>query len=342
MLTQTHTKNVAVFSASHFLVDFACAFIVFLKLYGDDNWVTYLLVYNACAFALQLPLGIIIDRYENNSLFASLGALLVAGAFMLTTAPYFMVVLLGLGNAFFHVGAGRDVLLAGRGKYTQLGVFVSPGAVGLFCGTLLGKAELGSKFYAMIIIAVLLLITAGLMLKLRDCERERNMPASEPTAWIALALAALFVVVCLRSYVGMALSFPWKTTIWFSLASVLALAGGKALGGVLADRFGAVRTSVVSLALCAVLALMWENPACGLASILLFNMTMPISLGAVYKHLPDWPGAGFGLLTFALFIGALPAMTGTAGSWFMPYGFAIAGVLSAVLLWLGLREKRHA
>ena len=48
--------------------------------------------------------------------------------------------LLGLGNALFHVGGGVDVIRDG-GKCEKLGIFVAPGAMGLYLGGLIaGKA----------------------------------------------------------------------------------------------------------------------------------------------------------------------------------------------------------
>ncbi|NCC67200.1 MAG: hypothetical protein EOM14_03245 [Clostridia bacterium] len=340
-----YARNVTLFAISHFFVDFACAYAVFSGYLGDGRWVTLLLIYNFCAFAAQMPLGIVADKFQKNRFVAIAGLLIVALSLFISGIPYLFAAVIGLGNALFHVGAGRDVLCASRGKFSALGIFVSPGAVGLFCGTLLGKADSAfpANMLSCVIAAVLLLLAAVIFLKLKDFHlRIQADPSREKVPYIFFAALCLFTVVCLRSYVGMALSFPWKTTVWWSLGAVLALASGKALGGLLADRFGATRTSLVSLGLSAVLAVFWENHACGIASVLLFNMTMPISLGAIVRHMPARPGFGFGLLTFALFIGILPAMLGSqAGDWFMPLGFACAAVVSAVLLWVGLRGERH-
>lgn len=340
-----YARSLTVFAGAHFLVDFACAYAVFSQYLGDSRWVTLLLIYNFCAFALQLPLGIVADRFQKNRLIAMAGLLTVAFSFFISGIPYFFAAVIGLGNALFHVGAGRDVLCASSGRFSALGIFVSPGALGLFCGVLLGKANLtfSTTLLSFVIAAVLLIFAVVIYMKLTDYRLRIPKDIShKDLKYILFAVLCLFLVVCLRSYVGMALSFPWKTTVWWSLGTVFALALGKALGGLLADRFGAIRTSLVSLGLCAVLAVFWKNPVCGIASVLLFNMTMPISLGAVVRHMPTRPGFGFGILTFALFLGILPAMLGSAEKdWFMPLGFAGAAIASAILLWVGLRGKQH-
>ena len=54
-------------------------------------------------------------------------------------APYLAVVLAGLGNAAFHVGAGAMVLRLSPNRAAAAGLFVAPGAIGLaighWCGT---------------------------------------------------------------------------------------------------------------------------------------------------------------------------------------------------------------
>ena len=115
---------------------------------------------------------------------------------------------------------------------------------------------------------------------------------------------------------------------------MLALAAGKAAGGYLADRFGFRRTAVLSLALsAALLPLAPEHPLLGTAAIFLFNMTMPLTLWASARLLPSARGFAFGLLTFGLFLGFLPAVFG--GSLSAPMA-AVWALVSLALLLPGL------
>ena len=99
-------------SAVHFLVDFACIFLITSYLPVSD-WLFYALLYNFCAFALQLPLGIWADLRQKQMPFAVLGCVFVALAFFLVLLlPLAGCVLAGVGNGFFHVGGGVTVLRA--------------------------------------------------------------------------------------------------------------------------------------------------------------------------------------------------------------------------------------
>ena len=135
-----------------------------------------------------------------------------------------------------------------------------------------------------------------------------NSPLVWPslTPQYALIALSLFIVVCMRSYMGFALSLPWKSLAPWGTAALVALFAGKFCGGLLADRWGVMTTSAVTLILAALLFVYCDNPWAGLSAIWLFNMTMPITLGALVAVTPGCKGGAFGALTLGLFLGALP------------------------------------
>ena len=54
--------HLLLYSLAHFLVDFLCAYMIFRKTHESTLFYTGLLLYNFCAFAVQMPLGILADR----------------------------------------------------------------------------------------------------------------------------------------------------------------------------------------------------------------------------------------------------------------------------------------
>jgi len=302
-----------VYATAHFLVDFACAFFVWRCVRRFGVYYDALLLYNFCAFALQMPMGLLLDRLGNGRAFSALGCLVVAACLALRGHPFALCFTAGIGNALFHIGGGHDVLRRSGRSAGWLGVFVSPGAYGLFLGGVLGR----QAFPAWPVPAALAL-SAGLILCL--CPRITGVMA-KPAAggaerpWL-MGLLLLFLVVCLRSYGGFMFRFPWKAGVWSGLF-VLGVVLGKTVGGWLYDRLGGVRATVISLPLAAALFLGSANVVFGCAAVLLFNVTMPITLRAMADLLPGRPACAFGLLTLALFLGYLPvwlqwpALTGT-------------------------------
>lgn len=309
-----------VYAAGHFLVDFFCA----LFLISRQPPAYAFILYNFCAFAMQFPIGLLADTLGYNRGFALAGVLLVFSSLLPTPLPL-QVTLVGLGNACYHIGGGREALLSGN-TFTGLGFFVSPGAVGIFLGTLWAE-----KTAAHITCAVLLLILIFFLVAFCDNKRMIRKPKSGQP-WIA---AAMLAVVVLRSVVGLSMLTPWKTGVFITVGA-LAGALGKFLGGAAADIFGADRAGVISLLLAAVLFCFPDSAAAGVLAVLLFNMTMPITLGKASQALPGFEGTAFGLLTFGLFLGYLPSVVGCSLSGVVS---VLLTLLSAAILLLNRRNQ---
>ncbi len=332
------------YSCGHFLVDLTCAFLMFTLMAGaGGQTLTCVLLYNFFAFALQMPMGLVADKLSRNAAFAVLGLVLTLLAFALFPLPLLCSTVLGIGNCLYHVGGGVDVLNFTDKKQWMLGVYVSPGAIGLFLGGLLARKSLislpvgfGIILASVVIISLCLHLTRSLVISSNNIAPSLKAEGKAPI----LAVIALFLVVVLRSYVGMTLSFSWNVGT-VSFISVLALAFGKAVGGILADKFGAIPSSVATLSLSAVLFIFSSNPICGILAIFLFNMTMPLTLFAMSKLFNGAKGFAFGILTFAIFIGYLPAHFSLP----VPFGgqgwwYAVEALISLALLTVGLLACR--
>ena len=331
-------RLLALYSASHFWVDLSCAYLVFRTLSGTPDFTLCLLMYNFCAFALQMPFGLIADRLNRNGVIAAAGCGLVGLAYLFPI-PVLSAVTAGIGNALFHLGGGIDVLNRSQDRAWALGVFVSPGALGLYLGTLWGKgAEPG-----LTIVPFIMILLAGIILvvcqRIFSGFRSGNKPVdlSAPAGYGKLL--PLFLVVVLRSYMGMNQTFTWKGEGQWTLILTLALVFGKTVGGFAMDRMGARRASVWSLGLAGISYLISGLPVPGVLAVFLFNMTMPITLWAAAKTMPGAKGFTFGLLTFALFLGFLPSFLGWPSLLTGPGSYTAAAVVSLILLWFPLRKE---
>ncbi|MEI8254606.1 MAG: hypothetical protein WCJ30_02935, partial [Deltaproteobacteria bacterium] len=154
--------------------------------------------------------------------------------------------------------------------------------------------------------------------------------------WL-VALLLLFSIT-VRSFVGLAGSYacPKSVTLGFSLG--LAACAGKALGGLLADRAGWVRTGVGALALSApIIALGGRYPGTLVAGMFFFQMTMPVTLAALAVLYSRRPAFVFGMASLAIIVGALPPFWGVVRLHYSHGGFFALIVLSALALYAGLR-----
>lgn len=334
----------AVYSCAHFLVDMCCAFLMMRFVrggYGES-----FLLYNFCAFALQMPIGIILDKIGGGHHAASAGCGLIALSYFAALAGFLSpaAVCAGVGNALFHAGGGVYVL----DKYDSsgaLGIFVSPGAIGLYLGTVWGKeTELSYIFPILIMLFAAAFIFASPYIF--GCDNKKGAAAEnffsfKASAPLCTAAMLFFAVVVIRSAGGFALSFPWKITPAAAFAAVLVTAGGKALGGFVSDFFGKERAAAASMLGAALLYIFSENIICGLCAILLFNMSMPITLRAAADIFKGGRGFSFGLLTFALFLGYVPVYTSNGVMQISKGTMAVLCIISAAMLLAGFALQRR-
>ena len=332
-----------IYSLAHFCVDFGCAYFIYSRFLNPWEWTLCLVLYNFCAFAMQAPLGLLADRINRNALTAAVGCVIVALSAFLAKYAVLACIVAGIGNALFHLGGGIDTLNDCGKKCGKLGVFVSPGAFGIFFGTKLGRAKALPAYWVICGLCVMAFLILLIAFKKQLLLRSRNVPLSfrgigDPG--VIPAGICFFLVVCLRSFAGNSMVFPWKSAGQWALISTCAVVFGKTVGGFLADRFGAVRSTWVTLGAAAVLFLFGDHPAAGTAAIFLFNMTMPVTLGALGWKLPGVKGFAFGLLTLALFVGLVPVIAWRSLVGLPYYCYSLMALISAGLLHIGFRQGK--
>ncbi|MBQ9818407.1 MAG: hypothetical protein IJM59_13220 [Proteobacteria bacterium] len=343
--------KLAIYSCAHFCVDFACGCLVTSRFWPSPDGLLAVILYNFFAFACQMPIGMIADKWNRNALVSAIGCLIVIAGVGIAAFNMKLVlgaaVIAGIGNAMFHMGGGIDVLNVSGAKSGPLGVFVSPGALGLFLGVAYGQTR---GYVTMLPIGLMLACAAVIfgyqMLRERTFV-SRNVPLSfrissgVGKALTTAAIAALFIVVTLRSYVGITQSFEWKSQWHWGIFLIAALVLGKALGGVLSDKFGMRKTACVTLSLAALLYAFSDYPAAGVLAVFCFNMTMPMTLWALSQIFAQAKGFAFGTLTCALFMGFMGTLLFDKPM--LSYGWCgmIASILSGILLIIGLKAVRN-
>lgn len=323
-------KEVTTFAYAlcHFVVDFACVSSMLCavsRVLGESGQGSMevvalsILLYDIVAFTLQLPIGIALDQLDKNSYAALLSYALVGAGVILSLVPIALlewpaILLLAIGNALFHSAGGLSVLNISQKHAGPSGIFIATGAIGVFLGT--QSAQMGRLQIAFSLL-VLLFLCALITLVVQKVNKKywnvHNVSFDIPrlSSNTLLAIALLSLVVALRSYVGMVMAFPWKSEMLLLVLSILGVFAGKALGGVVADRIGFRTTAIFSLIAAATLFVpSWEMPPMDLLAVFFFNFTMSITLASLANILPNAKGTAFGLASFSLAVGALPALAG--------------------------------
>lgn len=328
----------------HAVVDAATVTVVFrvtgaVPLTAVVAWV---LAYDVLAFGLQPLIGWVQDRWASprTGMVAGVGLTAASvgcahGVDAGTPAVVLAVVLAGMGNAAFHLGAGACVLRGDMHHATPAGLFVGPGALGLGLGVWYGGTPSAGPLW-LVLLPVLLALPVVVRTEVPDpTAAVAGIPRPAREACIG-AMGLLLLSIAIRALVGGTAGRGYSGT-WLLLGIPVVAFAGKVLGGVLADRYGWTRTSVTALVLSApLLALTWPHPIVLLAGMLVFQLTMPVTLVAVVRLVPTRIATGFGLTCLALVLGALGPTT--VWGYHLGHRPLLAGwvLLAAVAVWAGL------
>lgn len=317
------------FTILHPLVD-ACSVTVLVV--GGMSW-QRVLAYNALAFALQFPLGVALDARPRSvkgtfavslaMTLAGVGLCACGGAAGVCALPLgsAALVLACVGNALFHLSAGKAVLDEHAGKGGPIGLFISMGALGLFVGM---KLAGGFGIWCCLGFGAALAVTgAAAVLWINSDSSEATLTfrsvrsvsgvlgkigvgKGSRIGW--LILFGLFALVAWRSWAGLlAGGMTNAAGLGFALAGAAVTWAGKAVGGYLGDRFGrwiVTAVSVVgSLSLCFLCRP--EQAALWLALLFVAQLATGPVLSLMYDKSGRASGTAFGLNCLALFTGSL-------------------------------------
>lgn len=340
------------FALCHFVVDFACVSTMLCavsRVLGESGQGSMevvalsILLYDIVAFTLQLPIGIALDQLDKNSYAALLSYALVGAGVVLSLVPIALlewpaILLLAIGNALFHSAGGLSVLNISQKHAGPSGIFIATGAIGVFLGTQsaqMGRLQIAFSLLVLLFLCALITLVVQKVNKKYWNVHNASFDIPRLSSNTLLAIALLSLVVALRSYVGMVMAFPWKSEMLLLVLSILGVFAGKALGGVVADRIGFRTTAIFSLIVAATLFVpSWEIPVMGLLGIFFFNFTMSITLASLANILPNAKGTAFGLASFSLAVGALPALAGFSIE--HPAMLSAISLVSALALGVGL------
>lgn len=325
------------FTAIHPLVD-ACSFCVLI---AGGMTVGRTLAYNALAFALQMPLGVALDLSRpglaRRGFYLGTGMVAVAAAATwIGLGGWGVLCVACIGNALFHLTAGKRLLESHEGRSGPMGLFISTGALGLLAGHI-GMEKAAATcipLFAAALVACVALSRVvsdaaqdegGLRYAAQDegerrCaaqdEWERRCAAQDEGGWRCVAqiagfvvLLGLFALIAWRSWAALeATRLTMEAGLWFILCGALATWAGKAAGGYLAERLGRWPVTVASV--CGSLALAFVCSPESFAVWMALLFTAQLATGPVLSLVYDRTrrlggGTAFGVNCLGLFAGSM-------------------------------------
>ena len=316
-------KQISCFTICHLFVDTSCHFIV-NKLFLNNNVFDILLItilYNMLAFAFELPIGILSDRFNKTFDFSLIGIFLIfVGGILNAFYKYinieFIILLIGIGNAFFHVGGGRFSLIVGNTKSTDIGIFSGSGAIGVFLGGLFSKLDI-------IILPIILMLISFLYLYLikkdkysvlylyfenKKYLKYKNQEIKYDLIMIGLISYFIFSFISIymqNEYNDSIKIFDNNNLLLFVFAFSICIS--KMCGGIIYDNIK-IKNLIIVVSLF-IIGLIFINKYKFLYYILIsliINISIPINTFNIYLSLKNYPGLAFSLTKFIIFLSTIP------------------------------------
>jgi FSR family fosmidomycin resistance protein-like MFS transporter len=331
-----------IWGAAHFVIELGCSYALTLRADRSSVAALGIQLFNLLAFGLQPVAGRITDRYAADRLAAVLGALLVAAGLCTTlNTAWGSFVLLGVGNAFFHVGAGSQCVRLSRGGAGALGLFIGPGAFGVTVGV--GLARTATPIAPVLVAGALAVVVWAAASPSPAFALYNESPARSHSVIRVVALVGLLLVcIVIRSFVGLGYEFDWNVTATSALALALSMAFGKMCGGVIADRIGWVAASTSAICLSVpLLCLGRTSVSAGLLGTALFQIPAGVTLVALVKLIPTRSAYAFGLGSAAVYGGLLLVQSSPTEWMYSVFGLTILSLLAVAGLVLVMRQLRR-
>ena len=293
----------------HFIIEVTSFYIVSYYTSSSIAWFIAFF-YDFFAFVPQGVFGYLRDKGIKIN-FALIGVILSTLALL---ALYFkldaiiVILLISIGNCLIHIQGAEETLRSSKGKMAPSALFVAGGSFGLITGKLFGMYKVDVIF--VILINLVMFILIYISNKYKNLIDDKNLKeynfSNKKISSSTIILLAVFVVI-IRSYMGYGIPTTWNKTLVQTVLLYCFMGVGKAMGGILIDKIGIRKTAIIST-IGALPFLLFGNNIMfiSLIGIMMFSMTMAITLGLIVSELQRYPGVAFGCTTVGLFLGSLP------------------------------------
>ena len=329
----------------HFIVEIVCFYYLTVITNGSRFVWLIPLLYDGLAFVPQSMLGYLSDKFPKLRLdFIGIFLLFISVIiFGFTDLNYlYSLIPICLGNCCLHISGAEVTLRNSNGRLSHSAIFVAGGSFGVISGKLLATTNL--PIYLLLIL-ILSLIPFTMLASTYNGERkelEFNIHNKKISHYLVI-LGAFFVVI-IRGYIGYGIPTSWNKTIIQAVILYFTMGLGKALGGILSDAFGVRKIAVISCLLSIPFLCFGDNlMIISLIGVMLFSMTMSITLGLLTSVLNNNPGLAFGITTIGLFIGTVPIFFIKITNYVFNIGLIIgcSVVCALILLAIISKEDKH-
>lgn len=341
-------KNAWIYFFIHMMVEIVCFAPLSAKYDISVGQAAVIgLLYDVLAFCPQFLFGMVHERFKKLDMGSIGTVVMLLGLIVLDYGKYGIrsiagITLIALGNAVIHICGAVSTVSTGDGKLFPCALYVGGGSFGVIIGQTLGTSGM-SKWFLLIplaLIEVLILITNKEWLK--DEIKYPRYSITDKNVSVAVIVAVAFLVTMTRSYLGYAIPISWKKELWQAFFLFFGMGIGKAAGGWLADKIGALKTALITIIGSIPFLIFGEDiMLVSMIGVLLFSMTMSLTFGMILSVLNDNPGLAFGVTTMALAFGVIPKFFVDFDKIINIIIIVVGSLICAVLMYKTLRKKEE-
>lgn len=293
----------------HFITEIVCFY--FLTLVTKDSNFIWLIpfIYDGVAFVPQSLIGYLNDKFPKLNL-SIIGTILLLLSFIIyiytNLSIYISLIILCIGNASIHVAGAEITLRNSNGKLSHSAIFVAGGSFGVITGKLLATTITPSIVMIFLILTMIPFILLAHTYNSKESNCKKFDYVNKKINYGIIIVLAVFIVI-VRGYMGYGIPTGWNKTVIQNIIFYATMGLGKALGGILSDAYGIRKVAIFSTLAAIPLLCIGDNlMLISLIGVMLFSMTMSITLGILVSCLKNNPGLAFGLTTIGLFLGTAP------------------------------------
>jgi len=302
-----HNRNLqpAYWGLFHGINDLAAGFLLaaYTSTHGYSDSFLFISIYAILGFGGQLPVGFLLDKQKDISLFAKLSvALLPLSLLFFFVSIEVAIICSGMASAFVHVTGGTICLQVHESKSGPLGLFTAPGVLGLTIGSLLGEA--GYVLPLVLILAAAFVTIAIFRQSLPVYQTPEKKESELDSHDLVMLLLLLFM--CFRSFLFDVVNYVAENyedgLLYIGVSAFL----GKMIGGFVADKVGVRKFIYITLLAALVLFQFGKTNIYILCTgIALLQSSVPVTLLMMSRSLPFHPAtaAAFSLGTSIVLAG---------------------------------------
>ena len=330
----------------HFVTEVLCFY--FLYSYIGDSILAWTIpfVYDAFAFVPQSLIGHLSDKFDKIP-FGIIGMLtMMVGLAIFALLPqlsiFLPLMLICLGNACVHVAGAEVTLRSSNGKIAPSAIFVAGGSFGVITGRLLGNF---APFWVILTLAATAIPFIHIAEEYRkktakDKNPCKNFNYANPAVSAGLLIVAAVFIVVVRGYMGYGIPTSWNKSTFQTVLLFSFMGIGKGLGGILCDKIGVRKTAIISVLGALPFLLFGDNVMIvSLIGVMLFSMTMSITLALLVSVLKKAPGLAFGLTTIGLFLGTAPVFFIKLGNFFTNCALIVIATIICFFILMKITRK---